>query len=192
MDTLGRKFNHIYNIASTKSFLQKEALGGEIPFFISSYSAKDEIRVREEIKRLKNKLSTQGINVLEINLFDIACQILEDKGGIDRLFKVEKTKGSEKFLRALQSALNIHEVLLPRIKTLIMESDAQIYFITGVGLVFPYIRSHNILNNLQSVAKDAPTITFFPGEYNGHSLNLFGLLKDDNYYRAFNIESIKA
>ncbi|HAB28695.1 MAG TPA: DUF1788 domain-containing protein, partial [Xanthomarina gelatinilytica] len=36
------------------------------------------------------------------------------------------------------------------------------------------------------------TVAFFPGEYNGHSLNLFGKLKDDNYYRAFNIFKIEA
>jgi hypothetical protein len=88
--------------------------------------------------------------------------------------------------------LNIHEVLLPKIKQLIEESEAQVYFLTGIGLVFPFIRSHTVLNNLQSIAKDSPTITFFPGDYNGHTLNLFGLLKDDNYYRAFNIEKIEA
>jgi hypothetical protein len=111
---------------------------------------------------------------------------------VERMVRVEKAKGPDKFLRALQSSLNIHEVLLPKIKVLIEESGAKIYFLTGIGLVFPYIRSHNILNNLQSIAKEAPTLTFFPGEYNGHSLNLFGLLKDDNYYRAFNIEKIEA
>jgi len=79
---------------------------------------------------------------------------------------------------------------MPRIKSLIESTPTNVYFLTGIGLVFPYIRSHNILNNLQNVAKDSPTVTFFPGEYNGHSLNLFGLLKDDNYYRAFNIDLI--
>jgi hypothetical protein len=32
---------------------------------------------------------------------------------------------------------------------------------------------------------------FFPGRYTGQSLELFGLLKDDNYYRAFNIDNYK-
>ncbi len=81
---------------------------------------------------------------------------------------------------------------MPRIKEKIEKADAKVYFLTGIGMVFPYIRSHNILNNLQNIAKDAPTVAFFPGEYDGHTLNLFGLLKDDNYYRAFNIDKIKA
>jgi hypothetical protein len=192
MSNVKRQFDHIFKVVSNESFLNKESLGGEIPFFIAPYPAKEEIKVREEIRMLKNKLSGKGIHVLEINLFDLVCEILEEKGGVERMVRVEKAKGPDKFLRALQSSLNIHEVLLPKIKVLIEESGAKIYFLTGIGLVFPYIRSHNILNNLQSIAKEAPTLTFFPGEYNGHSLNLFGLLKDDNYYRAFNIEKIEA
>jgi len=128
---------------------------------------------------------------LEINLYEVACSILEAKGGIERMFKVERKKSKDKFLRALQSSLNIHLVLMPRIKELIEASNAKVYFLTGIGASFPFIRSHNILNNLQNVAKDSPTVAFFPGDYNGHTLNLFGLLKDDNYYRAFNIDTIK-
>jgi len=72
------------------------------------------------------------------------------------------------------------------------QQEFDVMFITGVGEVFPYIRSHNVLNNLQSTAKDRPTVMFFPGEYtqsleSGASLDLFGRLHDDKYYRAFNI-----
>lgn len=192
MSQTRKQFDHIFKVVSNEGFLRKESLGGEIPFFIAAYPATEEIKVQGEIRMLKNKLTGKGIEVLELNLFDLVCEILEEKGGIERMFRVEKSKGSEKFLRALQSSLNIHEVLLPKIKNLIDGSEAQLYLLTGIGLVFPYIRSHNVLNNLQSVAKDSPTLTFFPGDYNGHTLNLFGLLKDDNYYRAFNIEKIEA
>ena len=191
MESLSKKFDHLFKVISKKGFLNKEALGGEIPFFISAYNAKQEIQVRESIVLLKNKLSNYGIDVLEINLFELSCDLLESNGGLERIYKVERAKGSKKFLRALQSALNIHEVLLPKIREIIDLSNSQVYFLTGIGLVFPFIRSHNILNNLQSVAKNSPTVAFFPGSYNGHTLNLFGLLKDDNYYRAFNIENIE-
>jgi hypothetical protein len=192
MEDLTKKFTHLYNVISSTRFLNKEALGGEIPFFISTYNAKQELQVTEDIKLLINKLESSGVSVLEINLYDMVCEILEDKGGMERMFKVEKVKSKEKFLKALQSTLNIHEVLMPKIKEKIDSADAKVYFLTGIGKVFPYIRSHNILNNLQNIAKEAPTVTFFPGDYNGHTLNLFGLLKDDNYYRAFNIDKIEA
>ena len=43
---------------------------------------------------------------------------------------------------------------------------------------FIHIRSHNVLNNLQSTAKEKPTVMFFPGKYTqsldtGASLDLF-------------------
>jgi hypothetical protein len=191
MEDITDKFDHLFKIISSKGFLNKESLGGEIPFFISAYNAKQELAINDAVKHLSNKLDTSGVPVLEINLYNLVCEILEEKGGIERMFRVEKAKPKAKFLRALQSSLNIHEVLMPKIKDLIEQSNAKVYFLTGIGLTYPYLRSHNILNNLQNIAKEAPTVAFFPGEYNGHTLNLFGLLKDDNYYRAFNVDQIK-
>ena len=190
MENIVDKFKHLFKVVSSQRFLNKEALGGEIPFFISTYKAKQEIEVQESIPLLINKLKNEGVAVLEINLYNIVCEILVNKGGMERMFRVEKAKSKAKFLRALQSSLNIHEVLMPEIDKIIKSSDAHVYFLTGIGSVFPFIRSHNVLNNLQNIAKEAPTVAFFPGDYNGHSLNLFGLLKDDNYYRAFNIDKI--
>jgi len=191
MEDISAKFKHLYKIISSKKFLNKEGLGGEIPFYISAYDAKQELDVQQSIKHLMKKLEANGVTVLEINLYDLSCEIFEEKGGMERMFKVEKAKTKARFLKALQSSLNIHEVLMPSIKTKIEKTNAKVYFLTGIGSVFPYIRSHNVLNNLQNIAKEAPTVAFFPGEYDGHSLNLFGLLKDDNYYRAFPIEKIK-
>ena len=192
MQDLADKFRHLYEVVSSQRFLSKESLGGEIPFFIASYDAVEELEVNASIASLIRKLDTAGVPVLEINLYDLMCEILDEKGGIERMFEVEKKKSKERFLRALQSSLNIHQILMPQIEKKILQSEAKVYFLTGIGLVFPYIRSHNVLNNLQNIAKEAPTVAFFPGDYNGHTLNLFGLLKDDNYYRAFNIDKIEA
>ena len=187
-----KKFDDLYNKLSSARFLRKDGLGGEIPFFISPYKAEYELEIAESIELLKKKLDTTGVTVLDINLYDLVCEILKEKRGIERMFSVEKSKSKDKFLRALQSSLNIHQVLMPKIEKKILESEAKIYFLTGIGLVYPFLRSHTVLNNLQNIAKEAPTVMFFPGDYDGHSLNLFGLLKDDNYYRAFNIDKIEA
>jgi hypothetical protein len=117
--------------------------------------------------------------------------ILNEELGEGEIFELEKSMDKKEFKEALQSTLDIHEVLIPKIKAIIDASSVRVFFLTGIGMVFPFIRSHNILNNLQNVAKKAPTVAFFAGDYNGNSLELFGLLKDDNYYRAFNIENYK-
>lgn len=136
-------------------------------------------------------MEKNGIPVLELNLYDISIDILNKELGKGEIFELEKDMGKKEFKDAIQSILNIKEILMPEIKKIINSSQAKVYFLTGIGMVYPFIRSHNVLNNLQNVAKDAPTLAFFPGDYNGYSLELFGTLKDDNYYRAFNIDNYK-
>ena len=101
---------------------------------------------------------------------------------------MEKSKLQEE----LQGILDIETVIVPAIAEKIASTDFEVLFLSGIGEVFPYIRSHNVLNNLQSTAKEQPTVLFFPGAYShslesGASLDLFGRLRDDKYYRAFNI-----
>ncbi len=191
MEDIVKKFEHLYKVISNKEFLRMESLGGEIPFFIAAFDPKQQIEVDRAIRSLKNKLETNGIPVLELNLYDIALELLNEELGEGEIFELEKTMDKNEFKEALQSILDINEVLVPKIKGMIDDASAKVYFLTGIGLVFPFIRSHNVLNNLQNVAKKAPTIAFFAGEYNGYSLELFGLMKDDNYYRAFNIANYK-
>jgi hypothetical protein len=191
MEDIVKKFEHLYKVISNEEFLRMESLGGEIPFFISAFDAKQQNDVDKAIKGLKNKLETNGIPVLELNLYDISMDLLNSELGEGEIFELEKSMDKKEFKEALQSTLDINEVLIPKIKTIIDSSSARVYFLTGIGMVFPFIRSHNVLNNLQNVAKSAPTVAFFAGDFNGYSLELFGLLKDDNYYRAFNIDNYK-
>ncbi len=190
-ENIAQKFKHLLTVIQMKKFLQMEALGGEIPFFISTYHPEQELEIAKAIGGLKNKLETKGIRILDLNLYDIAIDILNEQLGPGEIFEIEKQMDKAEFKNALQSVLDINEVVMPTIKTIIDKSNAQVYFITGVGNVYPFIRSHNILNNLQNVAKEAPTVMFFPGKYTGRSLELFGKLKDDNYYRAFNLDNYR-
>ena len=64
----------------------------------------------------------------------------------------------------------------------------EVVFLTGVGQVFPLLRSHKILNVLQQKLDKVPLIMFFPGSYNGRSLDIFNVIHDDNYYRAFKLD----
>ena len=60
-------------------------------------------------------------------------------------------------------------------------------FLTGVGKSHPIIASHNILNNLHQVLDSVPVVMFYPGEYSGQDLKLFGTMDSHNYYRAFRL-----
>jgi hypothetical protein len=178
-------------VISSNKFLKIGALGGEIPFWISAYNPKQEIEVEKEIKNLQCRLDNEGIYTLLIDLFALSMQIADEAIGLDKIFEIERKKKKERFKSALQSTINIHERLIPRIKLQVEEKSPKALLIHGVGKVFPYIRSHNVLNNLQSAVKEIPTLMFFPGRYTGQSLELFDLIKDDDYYRAFNIDNYK-
>lgn len=189
---------HILKVLSGSRFLEMESLGGEVPFFIYAYAPEDAIAVAASKKRIKNKLKNDfGVTVLEINLYDLAIEIIKERGVWDRLLELEKQQGKEAFLKPLQNLLDPGTKLVPAIKELLEVSASDIVFITGIGEVFPYIRSHNVLNNLQTVITKKPMLMFFPGDYKqsstaGSSLVLFGRLKDDNYYRAFDIREREA
>ena len=123
--------------------------------------------------------------------------MLQERGVWDRLLKLEAEQGKDAFIKPLQNMLDPATKLGPAIQAKIAGAPYDVLFLTGIGEVFPYIRSHNVLNNLQTIAGGKPMLMFFPGEYkqsssSGSSLVLFGRLKDDNYYRAFDIRHWEA
>lgn len=189
---LTKQEEHLLAVLSGKRFLQMEGLGNEVPFFIYPYPPEDALAVAQAKKRIKNKLGNKGISVREINLYDLSVEILKGRGVWERVLTAEPDQDKEDFRELIQGMLDPQLHLAPAIRAKVDDGEFQILFLTGIGEVFPYIRSHNVLNNLQSVVKGKPMLMFFPGRYEqsdtlGSSLVLFGRLKDDQYYRAKNI-----
>lgn len=186
------RFQHLLDLISSERFLKKQGLNFEVPFFICPYRPEDAVEMGRMQKQLMNRLNQNGIRTLEINLYDMAISLLKRRGVWDQIISVETTTSKNQLKELLQGILDPETHLIPEITACMSQTEFDVMFITGVGEVFPYIRSHNVLNNLQSTAKDKPTIMFFPGVYThslekGASLDLFGRLQDDKYYRAFNI-----
>ncbi|CUR58081.1 conserved hypothetical protein [metagenome] len=190
---LTKQEDHLLAVLSGKRFLQMEGLSNEVPFFIYPYAPEASLAVAQAKKRIKTKLSTQhGITVREINLYDLSVEILKERGVWERVLELETEQDKDDFRELLQGMLDPQLHIAPAIRSKIEDGAFDIFFLTGIGEVFPYIRSHNVLNNLQSVVTGKPMLMFFPGRYEqsdtlGSSLVLFGRLKDDQYYRAKNI-----
>jgi len=185
-------FDHLLTVLSGQRFLQKEGLGNEVPFFICPFDVSVSVDVTKFQKQLVNRLEQSGIRVLEINLYDLSIEMLKDLGIWEQVIEIEPTVSKDELKELLQGVLDPETNLVPAIATKLKNNDFDILFLSGVGEVFPYIRSHHVLNNLQSTAKEKPTLMFFPGAYthtleSGASLDLFNRLHDDKYYRAFNI-----
>ncbi|MBD2757118.1 DUF1788 domain-containing protein [Spirosoma validum] len=188
--SLTDQFDHLFAVIRSPGFLRKEALGGEIGFFIHAYEPVQQAEVEQATARLINRLKQQGVLVVEINLYTICIDLLTEQNRLDQIIERESSMPKEKLLRAMQSSLSVEGRLVPAIEARLAQTPHQVVFLTGVGQVFPFIRSHTVLNNLQRVITQPPLVIFFPGQYNGRSLELFGLLHDDNYYRAFNLANL--
>jgi hypothetical protein len=191
---LHERAEHLFEVISNHRFLNKIGLNNDIPFFICPFHPKEAPDMDRLRKQLVNKLGQSGFQVLDINLYDLVLQILEQNEDLEWYVSQEHTMTKAELKDELQGILDVETVLIPAIAKRMQAQDFHVMFLSGVGEIFPYIRSHTILNNLQSTAKDKPTVMFFPGAYtqsleNGASLDLFGLLHDDKYYRAFNIYS---
>ena len=185
-------YEHLLTTIGSQRFLKMQGLGNEIPFFICPFKSEKFVEMNKLIGQLINQLKHKGIRVLKIDLYDLSIELLRRRGVWEQVLETETNISKMELKELLQSVLDSEHHLIPAIAEKMHNEDFDVMFITGVGEVFPYIRSHTVLNNLQSAAKDKPTIMFFPGDYSqsdekGSSLNLFGNLLDDNYYRAFNI-----
>lgn len=190
------RFDHLSKLIPSKRFLEMEGLGNEVPFFICPFEPKESNEMQRMAGQLANHLRQKGIQVLEINLYDLSIALLKERGIWERVLEMEEGVTKDELKELLQGVLDPETHLVPAIARQMAQQPFDVMFITGVGEVFPYIRSHNVLNNLQSTAKDQPTVMFFPGKYThsldaGASLDLFGLLHDDKYYRAFNIYHVE-
>lgn len=173
-----------------KDFLKNKGLGNEVGYYIFDYSPKDELYVRSHVAYLKEKLnkSNSGVKVVEFDLYSIVFDVLKERGYLEKCFEFEKTKGLDFTIEAIIKMLKLTNKSNLVVNHIVENTpDSSVVFITGVGKCFPIVRSHNVLNNLHQVLDSVPVVMFFPGQYSGQDLQLFGTIKDDNYYRAFKL-----
>lgn len=171
-------------------FLKNKGLGNEVGYYIFDYSPKDELYVRSHIAYLKEKINklNSGMKIIEFDLYDIVINVLKERGYLQKCFDFEKSKGIDYTFEAIIKMLRLTNKSNLLVNHIVENTpENSVVFITGVGKCFPFVRSHNVLNNLHQVLDSVPVVMFFPGEYSGQELQLFGTIKDDNYYRAFKL-----
>lgn len=196
MRELNERLDELVHIVEQDSFFTQRSLGGELNFHIFDYDPKDELTIRSFITNFIKKYDYENskIRPIEIDLFEIMLEILEskkvgEKNILDLSIQKEEKEGSDRVLKALSSMLK-PETFANIIKE--KSQDKNLIILSGVGKIYPLLRSHIILNNLHSVINDKSLLLFYPGQYDQQQLVLFKSskfdgIKDDNYYRAFQI-----
>ena len=186
-DPLTERLNKILPRVISDDFLSGSGIGNEIAFYIFDYPPEDELRVREHLRSLLDHIPKQkhGLRVKHVNLFDFVLDYLRAAAARqgDPDAAGEGRRGAEESPRRAAArtklAASFAEVAQPEQHDLVI--------VSGVGSVWPLLRSHTLLNNLQPVMGKTPLVMFYPGRYDGQSLRLFGKLKNNNYYRAFKL-----
>ena len=195
---MGERLEHLFSVITGERFLKMEGYN-EVPFFICPHHPNETVQMERLQRQLINQLEQAGIQLLEINLYDLSIELLKEDDDFQFYIDKEPDLTKAKLLEEFQGILDVEGVIIPRIAERLSHTDTQVLILTGVGEVFPFLRLHNILNNLQKAAKTHPSLMFFPGDYthtleHGASLDLFAPARriPDGYYRAYNIYDTEA
>ena len=168
--------------------LTRYGTANDLRFYIFDYAPADELLVRKETKRLKERNPA----IIEFDLYEMMLHIIEEEGYMEDVLRIEKDYEKDLLLKEVfQPLLSVEEkenAFIDKFKEGVLDDGNSIVLITGVGKAFPVVRSHTILNNLQSIFRKNPVVMMYPGKYEikeKMTMRLFERLDDDNYYRAF-------
>ena len=169
---------------SDEVFLSNKGLSNEVGIHVFCYDPQDEMIVRDYMKKLIQQTNLP-FRLIECDLYKIFLQICKDKRILKTIPAMEQKKGSEGLLKQLQK-IATPEAFVERMQYS-PHQHGDILLISGVGKVYPFMRSHNILDNIQHLFSDIPVVMLYLGKFNGQELSLFDEFHDGNYYRAFNM-----
>ena len=187
--SLEDRLNQILPRITSRDFLDSKGLGNEIGFWIFDYPPEREVDVRDFLSgTVLPALPRQvpPVRAATVNLLQLVTEILEERKLLDKTFEMQAGKGDDSTLAALRSVLK-EDRLAQKIATQFDVASLDLLILTGVGAVYPMLRTHTLLSALHPIMGDTPLLMFFPGRYDGHSLRLFNTLAEDHYYRAFRL-----
>lgn len=178
------KLDEIRAMMNDPQVISGEGLSNEENIRIYGYDPEDEQIVRHFVKKLQE--STLACNLKVFNLYEIFLQICEKKKIMKAIPNMEEKKGPQKLLAEIQKFATVDAFI--REMQYEPHGDKDVLLLTGIGSVFPFMRTHQLLNAMQPHFSNMPIFVLYPGEYDGHELRLFNRLKAHSYYRAFFIQ----
>ena len=187
--TLDERLNQIIPRITSREFLDSKGLGNEIGFWIFDYPPEREMDVRDFLNgtvlpALSKNVPT--IRAATVNLLTLVSELLEERNLLEKALEMQLDRGDESAWAALRSVLK-EDKLAQKIAEQFDIPNLDLLILTGVGSVYPMLRTHTLLSALHPIMGKTPLLMFFPGKYDGHSLRLFNTLAEDHYYRAFRL-----
>lgn len=183
------RLNQILPRVTSRDFLDSKGLGNEIGFWIFDYPPDRELEMRSFLTGTVLPSLTKQVPTLRadtIDLLQLVTGLLEERKLLDKAMDMQLTKGDDSTLAALRSVLK-EDKIAQKIAAQHNIASLDLLILTGVGAVYPMLRTHTLLSALHPIMGSTPLLLFFPGRYDGHSLRLFNTLTEDHYYRAFRL-----
>lgn len=187
----------LFAVLSSPAFLAMQGLANEMPIFIQTYEPSQEDAVRQMVGNLAVRLRNTGIPLKALDLFDLVLEELDEHGILNDILRDEATFDKAELRDTLQNYSDPKTHLIPRLIRAIEAETTRLTLITGPGRIYPFLRTHTILESLQPAMLRHPVVIFFPGEYSqdpdgGSLLKLFGSIPSPKihnpYYRAMNLD----
>lgn len=179
------RLDKIKDRISDPNFLANKGLSNEVGIHVFCYPPKEEAVVTHYIKELKAQPNAP-YHIVDCDLYEIFLQLLEEKRVLNKVAGIEEKKGKEYLLAQLQK-IATPEALLAKMNYPDHQAGRDVLFLTGIGKIHPFMRSHKMLDSMQHLFEDIPIVMFYPGSFNGQTLSLFDEFLDGHYYRAFNL-----
>jgi hypothetical protein len=187
--SLEERLNQVLPRITSRDFLDSKGLGNEIGFWIFDYPPEREMDVRSFVKgTVMPALSKQvpPLRAATVELLQLVTELLEERNLLDKAIEMQQNKGDDSTLAALRSVLK-EDKIAQKIASRFDIANLDLLVLSGVGAVYPMLRTHTLLSALHPIMGKTPLLMFFPGRYDGHSLRLFNTLAEDHYYRAFRL-----
>lgn len=187
MSDLQSRLDQIRQRVTSDEFLKGRGLGNDVPFYAFDYPAHAERQVSDHLDWLLDDIARKTeLHIGNVNVFELAIEQLKSRGLYDKSVSMETAKGVPTLLNALKGPLEPSKLSVALMEKF-ADQKLDMVFLTGVGAAYPLVRTHSLLNNLQPLLGNVPLVLFYPGRFNGQSLQLFGDLQETPYYRAFRL-----
>jgi hypothetical protein len=183
------RLNQILPRVTSRDFLDSKGLGNEIGFWIFDYPPDRELEMRGFLYGTVLPAIAKQVPALRaetIDLLQLVTGLLEERKLLDKTMDMQLRNGDDSTLAALRSVLK-EDKIAQKIASQHDIPNLDLLILTGVGSVYPMLRTHTLLSALHPIMGNTPLLMFFPGRYDGHSLRLFNSLAEDHYYRAFRL-----
>lgn len=165
------------------------------PVYIYTYEPSEEYEMRKEINLLIEKLKRPNnyLDSLVINMYDEMIEYLKEEQFANRtlfdLISEKEKEDDEEALTWVRDEINegnFYNNFTKKVKNHFgQNNEKKVYLVLhGFGTAYPYLRVSDFLKNTEQFIKEFKVIVFYPGNYDNNNYNMFGLLNDDNLYRA--------